>query len=139
MPNGHVALADAVRPGGRVWSAAALILAVLVGFVSLLPPRGTPGGDIADLGEVMATLGHVLAYAVLGFAFVMSVRVPRGESVSPRTLVAVVVILTGYGALLEVLQDVVSARSFQIGDVLANALGTLIGAAIAAVARRSRR
>jgi len=70
---------------------------------------------------------------------VMSVRVPRGESVSPRTLVAVVVILTGYGALLEVLQDVVSARSFQIGDVLANALGTLIGAAIAAVARRSRR
>lgn len=136
MPNGHVALADAVRPGGRGWAAAAVVLAVLVGVVSLLPPRGTPGGDIADLGEVLATLGHVLAYALLGVAFAMSVRVPRGGSVSARTLVAIVAILAGYGALLEVLQGAFSARSFQVGDVLANALGALVGVGAVLVMRR---
>lgn len=136
MPNGHVALADAVRPGGRGWVAAAVVLVVLVGVVSLLPPRGTPGGDIADLGELRATLGHAAAYAVLGFAFAMSVRVPRGESVPPRIFIAIVVILTGYGALLEVLQGAFSARSFQWVDVLANAIGALLGVGAVLATRR---
>lgn len=112
--------AHAPRPA---WRAAALVAAwaaaAAIGVVSLLPPRGTPGVEIAELGEFRAWVGHALAYAVLGACAVASQRVPR-----PGVTFAAVV---AYGCVLEVVQGATGLRSMQWGDVLANALGTAAG------------
>jgi VanZ family protein len=136
MLNGRVAASEVWRPGGKGWALTAALLAVLTGVVSLLPPRGTPGGDIADLGETLATVGHVLAYALTGACFALSLnRRPRPSWWRRGILIAV--ILTVYGALLELLQESWSARAFQWGDVLANAFGALIGVGAAWLVRRT--
>lgn len=131
-----MAVPDALQPGSRLWGVAAGSVAVLVGAVSLLPPRGTPVGDIADLGELRATIGHVLAYVLLAVLFVMAVRTSDPNSSVARSAVLVVLILTGYGALLEILQGAAGSRSFQVQDVLANAAGAIVGAGLALPIRR---
>lgn len=133
MALGRVGLPDLVRPGARTWTIIAATLTVLVGIVSMLPPRGTPGLEIADLGEVAATLGHALAYALLGMAYAMTV--PGRRSRAAR-MVVIVVILAAYGAVLEALQGALGARSYQVSDVLANTVGAVIGVLIAVGLRR---
>jgi VanZ family protein len=93
-------------------------------------------GDIADLGELRATIGHVLAYVLLAVLFVMAVRTSDPNSSVARSAVLVVLILTGYGALLEILQGAAGSRSFQVQDVLANAAGAIVGAGLALPIRR---
>ncbi len=127
MPTGRVAAPDALRAGGRAWGIAATILAVLIAFVSLLPPRGTPGVEIADLGEVLATVGHALAYAALAAVAVLAQRRARPA----LTLVGVV----AYGALLEIAQGALGLRSFQWTDIAANAIGALAGILVVLVLR----
>lgn len=117
-----------MRPGARAWTIAATILAVLIAVVSLLPPRGTPGVEIADLGEVLATVGHTIAYAALGALAVLAQRRPRPS----LTLVGVV----AYGALLEIAQGALGLRSFQWTDIAANAVGALVGVLIATLLSR---
>ena len=51
----------------RDWAVAALVLVILAAVAALLPPRGTPGLQIADLGESWALLLHGLGYAFLAF------------------------------------------------------------------------
>ena len=131
MPTGRVAVPDALRAGGRAWGIAAVLLALLIGAVSMLPPRGTPGVEIADLGEVRATIGHALAYAVLSAAGVLAQRRPRVG----LTLTAVI----GYGVVLEVLQGAIGVRSFQWTDIAANSIGALAGVLIAGLAHRRSR
>lgn len=117
-----------MRPGARAWTIAATILAVLIAVVSLLPPRGTPGVEIADLGEVLATVGHTIAYAALGALAVLAQRRPRPS----LALVGVV----AYGALLEIAQGALGLRSFQWTDIAANAVGALVGVLIATLLSR---
>jgi VanZ family protein len=133
MPTGRVVVRKTAWLGPHTWLAVAIVLSILIGFVSLLPARGTPGGDIADLGEGLATLGHTAGYAVTAAAFAMSMRVMR----VPR-LAAIAVILTAYGIALEVAQGLLGSRSFQWSDVIANALGAVIGVSVARWARRTR-
>jgi VanZ family protein len=94
-----------------------------------MPPRGTPGVDIADLGEVLATIGHALAYALLAALAVLAQRQAR----IGVTLAAVI----GYGALLEILQGAFGLRSFQWTDIAANAFGALVGALGVILVRRA--
>ncbi len=110
--------AGAVTPR-PAWRIAAFVAAAAIGVVSLLPPRGTPGVEIADLGEFRAFVGHALAYAVLAACAVLAQRLPR-----PAVTFAAVV---AYGAALEVVQGAMGLRSMQWGDVLANALGAALG------------
>jgi VanZ family protein len=112
---------------------AAALFTVVIGIVSTLPPRGTPGVEIADLGEVVATIGHAVAYALLGLAFGMAVSAAR---LTRSRMIAIVIILGGYGALLEVLQDALGSRTFQASDVLANAIGAILGVLLAVALRR---
>lgn len=132
MPTGPVGASERMLRSRR-WLIASLVAAMLVGVVSLLPARGTPGGDIADLGEALATVGHLAAYAVLGFGFAMAL--PPSAS-RPRLGVLVVAILSAYGVLLEVAQLALGSRSFQWQDVLANAAGTVLGVAAGLALRR---
>ena len=120
--------------GPRTWLALAIGLSVVIGFISLLPARGTPGGDIADLGESVATLGHVIGYAVTAAAYAMSLR-----DVRAARLAAIAVILTAFGIALEVAQGLLGSRSFQWSDVVANAVGAVIGVSVTRLARRTRR
>ena len=55
----------ATGAGRRGWAWAAIVLAFLAAVAALLPPRGTPGIEVADLGEVRALLLHFAGYAAL--------------------------------------------------------------------------
>lgn len=121
----------AVRAGRRAWAWGAIVLALLAAVAALLPPRGTPGFEVADLGELRALLLHFAGYAVLALCATLAQARPR-------------VVLTGlglmaYASALEVLQGVVSERSFQAQDLLANAMGVLAGVLSGwVVSRRAR-
>ena len=95
----------------------------------MLPPRGTPGMEIADLGELRATIGHGLAYALLAALAVLGQRQPRIAA----TLAGVI----GYGVILEVLQGAFALRSFQWTDIAANALGAVVGVLSVILVRRA--
>lgn len=105
-------------------------MGIAITVVSMLPPRGTPGPQIADLGEVIATIGHVGGYLLLGGLIILAQRYPR-----PMVVWAVVSV---YGALIEVIQGALGLRSFQWTDILANALGAAIGIGLAMVWRHRR-
>ena len=121
--------AGAVTPR-PAWRIAAFVAAAAIGVVSLLPPRGTPGVEIADLGETLAMVLHGIGYAVRAFAVMLAQRNPR--------LVPTAVGLILYGAFLEMTQWVIGLRSAQLGDVLANSGGVLVGVAVALVVPRPR-
>lgn len=109
----------AARAARRGWAGAAIVLALLAAVAALLPPRGTPGVEVADLGEALALALHFAGYAVLALCTVLAQGRPR---VLPTALS-----LIAYASALEVLQGVVSERSFQAQDVVANVLGIVVG------------
>ena len=111
-----------------VWWAAAGTVLIVITVVSLLPPRGTPGPQIADLGEVVATIGHIVGYLLLGGLIVLAQRHPQPWLVW--------MVVTGYGAIIEIVQGLFALRSFQWSDIAANSLGAAVGIGIAALARR---
>jgi VanZ family protein len=85
--------------------------------------------EIADLGELRATIGHGLAYALLAALAVLGQRQPRIAA----TLAGVI----GYGVILEVLQGAFALRSFQWTDIAANALGAVVGVLSVILVRRA--
>ena len=114
----------------RDWAVAALVLVILAAVAALLPPRGTPGLQIADLGESWALLLHGLGYAFLAFCAMLGQRYPRGG----RTAMALII----YGVVLELLQGLGGVRSPQIVHALANAAGVGAGVWVAVLVVRSR-
>lgn len=98
---------------------AAIVLAVLAAVAALLPPRGTPGVEVADLGEVLALALHFAGYAVLALCTVLA-------QVRSRVLLTALGLLA-YASALEVLQAVATERSFQAQDLVANAAGIVVG------------
>lgn len=109
---------------------AALAILVIVTVASLLPPRGTPVAEIADLGELRAWLGHAIGYFMLAASAVLAQRQPRPWLTW--------LLASAYGIVLELLQGVLGQRSAQITDVLANLLGALLGVGIASWVWRRR-
>lgn len=101
------------------WAVAALILAVLAAVAALLPPRGTPGVEVADLGETLALILHLVGYAALALAAVMA-------QTSPRPVITLVVLLA-YATALEGVQGLLGQRSLQGQDILANLIGIAVG------------
>ncbi len=116
----HAAL---IGPRKWRWLLALTMVAVLV--LSLLPqnvPMPSTGWDKSN---------HLLAFATLGGLGCWS---------WPGRLRFVLPALLAYGGLIEVLQSFTPDRSAEFEDLLADALGLLIGAAIAAfLASRLRR
>ena len=98
----------------RLAFVAAIVCAIVIAFLSLLPGDELPSQNLND------KLNHVIAYGVLtGLAVV-----GRGS----WSLLWVMVLATGYGALLEVLQGVMPyGRSASTLDALANTAGVFIG------------
>lgn len=90
-------------------------LATTVAVVTLLPapPAGVPGSD---------KLHHILAFAAL--AFPLSVARPR---LAPWVVLGVV----AYGGLIEIIQPL-TGRQAEWADLLADAVGAILGAAAGA-------
>lgn len=115
-----------VPPGW--WWAGSLIVGVMITVVSLLPPRGTPGPQIADLGELVATIGHFVGYLLLAALIMLAQRMARAWLVWAA--------VSAYGAFIEVAQGTFGLRSFQWTDILANAVGAAVGVCGAGVMSR---
>ena len=79
-------------------------------------------------------LGHLIAYTVLTLLLVLSLSGDR--RVSRGLWVALVSVLL-YGALIEVLQHYIG-RQFDFMDMVANAVGVLLGAGAGLLARTMR-
>ena len=114
------------------WGVATGALAIIAAVVSLLPPRGTPGPDVASLGETRALALHFVGYAVLACCAILAQERHRPV----LTGVAVV----GYATVLEALQGAMGMRSFQVTDLVANSGGAVLGVLVGvALSRRVRR
>jgi VanZ family protein len=106
------------------WTVLAASLLVLAAVAALLPPRGTPGVEVADLGEALALLLHLVGYAALALSATVAQQRPR--------LVTTAVGLAAYATGLEVLQGLLGERSFQVQDVVANVAGVIGGVLLGA-------
>jgi VanZ family protein len=104
----------------RAWRWALGLLVVAVGYLALTPhpPEGIDTG--------WDKLNHVLAFMAL--AFCAGLSAPASLSARRLSMCG----LLAYGALIEVLQLYVPGRSSEWGDLLADAIGIALGAAIAA-------
>ncbi len=97
-------------PTRRFWRAATLAWMAAILVASLLPPAaGAPGGPF----------WHLVGYGVLGAVWGWW---------QPAWIVWL--LATGYGAAIEGLQWLVPYRMAEVGDLLTNALGALVGLAI---------
>jgi VanZ family protein len=85
-------------------------------WTSLLPPE-----DVPPAFGLSDKVIHAIGYAVLGFLAVAS-RISW-----PRAWLLVV----GFGVLLEFAQGIAGYRSFEVADMVADAVGASIGVAIA--------
>lgn len=110
---------------GLLWGARlALVVALtIVTWASLEPIDRLPGA--ANISDKVLHLG---AYAALGVAAALAQRRPR--------IVLTVVLLTAFGLLIEVLQGRTGYRSFDLRDLLADALGAAFGVLVVVVFRR---
>jgi VanZ family protein len=103
-----------------VWRLLAVAMLLAIGVLSLIPspprPPGVLGWDKAQ---------HFAAYLVLAWWWVQCWR---------RRLPWVVAGLAGYGLLLEGLQALSPVRMLELGDMLANAAGTVAGGLLARTA-----
>lgn len=123
------------------WAKSAfVVLFLVVTFLTLTPnPEDTQAGMeftrwIAALFFGDDALGdkvaHFLAYGALGLSAFWARLAPLGRRIwAPLTLAA-------YGALLEGVQGAGGARTPEVEDALANALGALAGFGAACVAAR---
>ena len=92
--------------------------ALAVITIASLSPRGSTG-DPGAIG-VPDSAAHVIAYAV---AVLFRAATPSAS------LLSLILIVFGWSILIEVLQPLVG-RSSNLHDILANALGVLLGAVI---------
>ena len=96
------------------WVAVMSLLVVLVG--SLVP------GYVTVVPFDLPDQKHFLAYACLGFLFVMALRANWWQAV----LVALGLALIGFG--VELAQELIPKRYFRWVDVRANGFGAVVGA-----------
>jgi VanZ family protein len=107
----------------RLWR---WLLVLLLASISVLALHPDPA---VELGTGWDKTNHLLAFGSLGF--VAALAVPRGRL--PAALAA----LLAYGGLIELLQLVIPGRTGEWADLLPDALGLAIGAALSWLLLRS--
>jgi hypothetical protein len=115
--------------------ARALGFALAVFVASVVPVPGSSGGSGGALGGVLdalpAEVGLTDPFHLVGYAVLAALLVPttRRRRFGPL-LAAAVAVAFGFG--IELVQTPIPWRSFAWGDAAVNAVGAVIGAAIAA-------
>lgn len=103
----------------RRWLPVAVALVILV---ASLVPGGGGGGTLGPVG--VDKLLHVVGYAVLAGTSLWALRDRRLGAT-----LAVVVLVTGYGGVVELLQGPVPGRAVSLLDLVADAVGAVLGVA----------
>lgn len=93
------------------------ILLILIAYLALTPVSHSVSTLCWD------KLNHLAAYFCLGVLADIAFR--TGERLFPKLL-----LLMAYSALIETAQQYIPARQFSLFDILANALGLLMAAAL---------
>ena len=100
----------------RIWLLLGWGMVAAVVVLSLIPIS-------VDLGGNRDKLAHATAYGGLSFWFGMI-------HASRRRQLAIAVALVAMGVILEFLQRLTDYRSFEVADMLANAIGAALGWAL---------
>ncbi len=122
------------------WRNAAAAWAVVV-FISGVLPTARTVHAISDGHDTLATtIGHFLAYALLGFLLGVALG---GWWVDVRRLVLGLALAAALGGAIEVIQGPLSYRDAQLADFLVDVAGAAAGllvfsAAVSVARRRSR-
>jgi VanZ family protein len=112
-----------MRPPWTVRAAWAWGLLILV--VTLLPAQAVPGGGF--LGRYH--LDKVVHAVLFGVFIVLVAKALRGSG-KRHPLTSALLVALGYGILTELLQEWAGqGRSGEVGDVVADGVGALLGAA----------
>lgn len=133
--SGRRAVPSTVRVPTRYRYGLALAAALAVLVASVVDPPGTgptPTGPFGLLGA--DKYSHAAAYATVAWAFAWARRASTG-----RALLVVAAVAAAYGAGIELLQATIPARSFEIADGVANAVGAILGIGIRWLGARLRR
>ena len=106
------------------WSLAVAVLATLLVFSVVRPPE-TTGRALGPLGVFPLTAWlHAIGYA--GLAFVLAYALQTSPRPDWQILCVVFAFATAYGAGIELIQSTLAYRSFDVGDILVNALGAAV-------------
>jgi VanZ family protein len=122
-----------VSPSQRVFWKLVGGWAVVIFLLSSIPGRAFPAYKILSYDKVL----HALVYSVLGALVFLAVRRTWNLKTSSLILLATV-FAAGYGLTDEFHQLFVPGRSADLHDALADTVGGLLGAGIAALLPVSR-
>lgn len=111
----------------RAWGGTLWALVVIVCVLATLPKPP------AQLTLGWDKLNHALAFTALAMAAALAYPPPL------LSRIGLALALLAYGALIEVVQSAVSGRTAEWFDLLADALGIVIGTAVAAALVRTAR
>ena len=103
-------------PHYRLWLIIGWGMVVGAAVLSLIPLS-------IDMREGGDKIGHFVAYAGLTFWFGMLYA-------GPRRRLAIALAFTLMGVAIEFLQGLTDYRSFEVADIVADAVGTVIGVAL---------
>lgn len=109
-----------IRPdlARRLWLAAGYVGLAMIVMLSLAPAAARPHSGYGGEYE------HLLAYALVGFAFAMGYRTTKWQLLSG-------VALSSASAILELLQTFVPGRTPEITGIVTSSLGAWLGLAMA--------
>jgi len=130
-----------VRASSALWRRAAAGWALIILISGVLPTAGAVKAISAGHDTLTTTIGHFVAYALLGFLL----GVALGEwSVDLRRLALGLALAAVLGGAIEVVQGPLSYRDAQLADFLVDVAGAAAGlavfsAAVWATRSRSRR
>jgi hypothetical protein len=103
-------------------------LPIIIYCLAIFIQSSLPASESLPAFPQSDKLLHAGAYALLGFLFYRAFQTTR----IPKTAILLILISalssTAYGISDEVHQYFVPSRTFSIGDMLANAFGSIIGA-----------
>jgi VanZ family protein len=106
------------------WSLVVAVLATLLVF-SVVRPPGTTGRAFGPLGAFPLTAWlHAIGYA--GLAVVLAYALQTSPRPDWQILCVVFAFVTAYGAGIELIQSTLAYRTFDVGDILVNALGAAV-------------
>jgi len=118
------------------YGCAALIWCAIILWASTTPdPPGKPLFDLPMADKAV----HFCGYALLCWLVAMGMRRAQRSYRTATLMVVPVVFAILYGILNEIIQTFVAARSYEIGDMVANTLGAVSVQAGFAYARFRKR
>ncbi len=130
-----------MRPSSAFWRWAAAGWAAIIFISGLLPTAGTVKAVSAGHDAATTTIGHFVAYALLGFLLGIALG---GWRVDLRQMALGLALAAVLGGAVEVVQGPLSYRDAQLADFLVDVAGAAVGlavfsAAVWATRSRSRR